>query len=137
MKHDSDSLLSADKNLDDTPDIDSGGNSCKMMWFAALHNSECNNFGSYQSFYYIPLKSALANASDLLQPVLVWGRLGIMDNENSTEHQKFGSWAESQGVRVIYSPRLSFQDDVVLKHDLTASIASRAISKNRHTNVYQ
>ena len=108
MKHDSDSILSAD-SLDDTLDI---GKGCKMMWFAALHESKCNHMGSYQTYYSVALKSALANAPDSLQPVLILGRFG-MDYENSTEHRMIGRWAESQGVRVVYSPRLSFQDDVL------------------------
>ena len=65
----------------------------------------------YNVDYSIALNSALMNARDSLQPVLLLLRLG-MENENSTEPKKFGMWAEQRGVKVIYVPRLLFQDDI-------------------------
>ena len=100
---------------DASKDDDRGG--CKMLWFAAMHESDylCKAAASgqhaYNVDYSIALNSALTNAHDSLQPVLLLGRLG-MENENSTEPKKFGMWAEQRGVKVIYVPRLSFQDDV-------------------------
>jgi hypothetical protein len=90
---------------------------CKMLWFAAMHESDdlCKFATTGQHAYYvdysIALNSALKNAHDSLQPVLLLGRLG-MENENSTEPKKFGMWAKQRGVKVIYVPQLSFQDDV-------------------------
>ena len=97
---------------------DTAEKGCKMLWFSAMHESEeeCRIDGngkshSYFVDYSVALNSALANARDTLQPVLMLGRYG-MTYENSTEPKKLGRWAEAKGVKVVYSPRLSFQDDV-------------------------
>ena len=94
---------------------DSQQQGCKMLWFSAMHESEkqCNGakWHRYDIDYSIALNSAFLNARDSLQPVLILGRY-MNSNENSTEPKKFGRWAEERGVKVIYSPRLSFQDDV-------------------------
>jgi hypothetical protein len=92
---------------------------CKMLWFASMHESEeeCNSSITssqrhrYIVDYSVALKSALRNARDTLQPVLILGRYGT-SYENSTEPKKLGKWAEAKGVKVVYSPRLSFQEDV-------------------------
>ena len=81
---------------------------CKMLWFAAMHESEqlCEegSFHKHNTDYSVALNSALKNAYDSLQPVLVLGRYG-MTNENSTDHKKLGTWAIEKGVKVIYSPK--------------------------------
>jgi len=87
---------------------------CKMLWFAAIHESEGICDGSIHTYnvdYSVALNSAIANANSFLQPVLVLGRYGNA-NETSTEPKKLGRWALERGVKVIYSPRLSFQEDV-------------------------
>jgi hypothetical protein len=100
---------------DASKEEDRGG--CKMLWFAAMHESDdqckfaTSGQHAYNVDYSIALNSALKNAHDSLQPVLLLGRLG-MENENSTEPKKFGMWAKQRGVKVIYVPQLSFQDDV-------------------------
>ncbi|KAL3912820.1 MAG: hypothetical protein SGILL_006736, partial [Bacillariaceae sp.] len=53
---------------------------------------------------------------DVLQPVLVLGRYGLSNNENSTELSKVGKWAQSMGAIVIVLPSLSFQDKVNISH---------------------
>jgi hypothetical protein len=100
---------------EDAIEEDSGG--CKMLWFAALHESDklCDTASGHHAYsvdYSVALNSALKNAHDSLQPVLLVGRFG-MDNENSNEPRKFGRWAEQRGVKVIHVPRLTFQDDVI------------------------
>jgi hypothetical protein len=90
---------------------------CKMLWFAAVHESDklCDTASGHHAYsvdYSVALNSALKNAHDSLQPVLLVGRFG-MENENSTEPKKFGKWVERKGVKVIHVPRLSFQDDVI------------------------
>jgi len=95
----------------------SGSEGCKMLWFAAMHESDglCDTSKGehlYNVDYSVALNSALSNAHDSLQPILLLGRLAN-ENENSTEHKKFGIWAEQKGVKVIYVPRLSFQEDVI------------------------
>jgi hypothetical protein len=72
---------------------------CKMLWFAAMHESDnlckfaATGQHAYNVDYSIALNSALKNAHDSLQPVLLLGRLGT-ENENSTEPKKFGMWAQ-------------------------------------------
>lgn len=91
---------------------------CKMLWFSALHESEGKRrplFISYASFYSAALNSAMLNAPGSLQPVILVGRYGTA-MENSLEHTTFGRWAEAWGGKVIYSPRLSFQDHLLLKN---------------------
>ena len=91
-------------------DKDQGG--CKMLWFAAMHESTCGKEShSYALYYSVALQSALENARDTLEPILILGRYGLL-NENSTESTKFGTWAKERGVKVLYSPRLSFQEDI-------------------------
>lgn len=95
---------------------ESNAEGCKMLWFAAMHESEwlCDSAHgghAYNMDYTVALSSALKNAHDCLQPVLILGRYGNA-NENSTEAKKFGRWAEERGAKVVYSPRLSFQEDV-------------------------
>jgi hypothetical protein len=103
---------------------------CKTLWFAGFHegkdftsnsnggngNSSCttDEDDQYVKFYAAALDSALKNAKDVLQPVLILGRYGL-SNENSTDLSKIGRWAESKSVKVIVWPRLSFQDHVTHK----------------------
>ena len=105
---------------DGNDDKDQGG--CKMLWFAAMHESTCGkdprrreesveDSHPYALDYSVALESALENARDTLEPILILGRYGLL-NENSTESTKFGKWVEEKGVKVVYSPRLSFQEDV-------------------------
>ena len=82
---------------------------CKMLWFAAVHESE--DCSSYLTDYSVALESYFKNAHESLHPVLVLGRYAT-PYENSTKHKKMGKWAKAKGVKVIYSPRLSFQEDV-------------------------
>lgn len=91
---------------------------CKMLWFAAMHESDwlCNKMAEnnqhrYNIDYSVALNSMLEHAYDVFQPVLILGRYGMV-NENSIVPTKLGRWAEEKGVKVIYSPRLSFQEDV-------------------------
>jgi lipopolysaccharide biosynthesis glycosyltransferase len=94
--------------------------SCKTLWFASFHEGEAacpkksNDGAGYAIDYSAALASAVANAGDTLQPILLLGRYGL-DNENSTELSKVGKWAQDRGARVIVVPRLSFQDDVDLR----------------------
>eukprot|EP00560_Eucampia_antarctica_P008868 CAMPEP_0197822968 /NCGR_PEP_ID=MMETSP1437-20131217/284_1 /TAXON_ID=49252 ORGANISM="Eucampia antarctica, Strain CCMP1452" /NCGR_SAMPLE_ID=MMETSP1437 /ASSEMBLY_ACC=CAM_ASM_001096 /LENGTH=428 /DNA_ID=CAMNT_0043421881 /DNA_START=169 /DNA_END=1452 /DNA_ORIENTATION=- len=86
---------------------------CKMLWFAAMHESSCENPNHhfYPQDYSVALNSALVNAGDILQPVLILSRYGL-PNENSTKSNKLGIWAEEKGVKVIYPSQLSFQEDL-------------------------
>jgi len=86
---------------------------CKMLWFAAMHESSCENPNHhfYPQDYSVALNSALVNAGDVLQPVLILSRYGL-PNENSTKSNKLGIWAEEKGVKVIYPSQLSFQEDL-------------------------
>jgi hypothetical protein len=78
---------------DASKDKDRGRGGCKMLWFAAMHESDdlckfaTSGQHAYNVDYSIALNSALKNAHDSLQPVLLLGRLG-MENENSTEPKK-------------------------------------------------
>ena len=106
--------LSEDNNRAGAVDVDAEG--CKMLWFAAMHESESlcdesSNHHSYNVDYSVALNSALENAHDSLQPVLILGRYG-MTNKNSTKSKKLGRWAEAKGAKVVYSPRLTFQEDI-------------------------
>ena len=91
---------------------------CKILWFSSLHESDglCDvsnvNQYKYNIDYSVALNSAIINANDSLQPVLLMGRYGT-DHESSSEHKKLGLWASEKGVKVIYVPRLSFQDDII------------------------
>lgn len=109
LTHTVDDMMTSSKGKFDN---DTESPPCKMLWFSAIHDSDSGCAGSakhsYKKHYSTALESALINAKDTLQPVLVLGRFGL-DNENSTDHKRFGQWAEKKGVRVIYSPRLSFQ----------------------------
>ncbi len=113
MKHRKDvdkKYLSLNSNVNE----DGQAKGCKMLWFTAIHESEGLCDGSHHQYnidYSVALHSAIGNAKDVLQPVLILGRYGL-SNENSTEPKKLGKWAEARGVKVIYSPRLSFQEDV-------------------------
>jgi hypothetical protein len=81
---------------------------CKTLWFSGIH--ELNSCG-YKRFYASALNSALLNARDIFQPVIMIGRNGL-PNQNSTEKTKFEVWAEQRGVIVVRVPRLSFQEHV-------------------------
>jgi len=85
-------------------DVTSGGKEgCKMLWFAAMHETEgmCDGRGhTYSVDYSVALNSFLANAKDVLQPVLILGRYGTK-YENSTDPSKLTLWAEDRGVRVL------------------------------------
>ena len=95
-------------------DINSDAKGCKMLWFTAQHETEGMCDGKHHAYnvdYSVALNSFLSNAKDTLQPVLILGRYGT-SYENSTEPTKLASWAEERGAKVVYSPRLSFQEDV-------------------------
>lgn len=88
---------------------------CKILWFAGMHeDGSCSrvDHSGYQNMYAVALESAIINAGDSLQPVLMLGRL---DMESPSKLSKFGSWAKSRGAFVITVPELSFQD-VVNQH---------------------
>mmetsp|Transcript_25527 Transcript_25527/g.39243 ORF Transcript_25527/g.39243 Transcript_25527/m.39243 type:complete len:444 (-) Transcript_25527:314-1645(-) len=91
--------------------IDPPPKDCKMLWFAAMHESSCETDHFYSQDYSVALNSALVNAGDSLQPVLILLRYGL-PNANSTKSNKLGKWAEDKGVKVIYSSALSFQEDL-------------------------
>ena len=61
--------------------------------------------------YSAALNSALIDANDALQPVLIIGRYSL-GNEILTNHSKFGHLVERKGVKIIYSLQLLFQDNV-------------------------
>lgn len=91
---------------------------CKTLWFSAMHEgpkSLCRSAngmtGFQKKFYAAALASAVINAADTLQPVLILGRYGL--NE-TTELSPLGRWAAKQGAIVITLDRLSFQDDIRL-----------------------
>lgn len=89
---------------------------CKTLWFSGIHeNDSCE----YKKFYAAALNSAMHNARDILQPVILLGRKGNM-YENSTDNSKFGDWAKDRGAVVVNIPFLSFQElvDQKYKHDL-------------------
>lgn len=95
-----------------------------MLWFAGFHEENtCNEKGTgYKNMYSAALNSAILNAGESLQPVLMLGRLGLDDASNTTASthrrattSKIGQWAEGRGAWVITVPRLSFQD-IVDKH---------------------
>ena len=95
-----------------------------MLWFAGFHEENtCNEKGTgYKNMYTDALNSAILNAGESLQPVLMLGRLGLDDASNTTASthrrtttSKIGQWAEARGAWVINVPRLSFQD-IVDKH---------------------
>jgi len=103
-----------DLSFQDVNVTSDGKEGCKMLWFAAMHETEgmCDGRGhAYNVDYSIALNSFLANAKDVLQPVLILGRYGTK-YENSTDPSKLALWAEERGVQVVYSSRLSFQEDV-------------------------
>jgi lipopolysaccharide biosynthesis glycosyltransferase len=88
---------------------------CKILWIAGFHEgpNACSGRDKYARDYSAALQSMLANAADVLQPVLVVGRYGL-ENENSTDLSVIGQWAQSMGAKVILWPRLSFQEHVIL-----------------------
>ena len=85
---------------------------CKLLWFAGFYEpEECRKGGDsgscgYTSMYGAALKSALQNAHDSLQPVLLLG------STHEVELSPFGQWAKQQGAIVIQIPKLSTQDFV-------------------------
>ena len=79
---------------------------CKTLWFSSLHESDglCDvskvNQHKYNIDYSVALNSAIINADDSLQPILLLGRYGT-DNETSYEHKKLGLWASEQVKYVL------------------------------------
>mmetsp|Transcript_42575 Transcript_42575/g.88679 ORF Transcript_42575/g.88679 Transcript_42575/m.88679 type:complete len:264 (+) Transcript_42575:66-857(+) len=81
---------------------------CKLLWFAGFHEDKdaCKGNQTYKSRYGVALNSAIVNADESLQPVLILGRLGQDTTGNSsttTKLSKFGRWAEERGAKVIVS----------------------------------
>lgn len=116
MKHDVEVSPTRESNLESAIDEFS---LCKTLWFAGFHEgqSACTpgtegGFG-YAVDYSAALSSAIANAGEALQPVLMLGRFGL-ENENSGELSSIGKWAEANGAKVIVLPRLSFQSSIAL-----------------------
>ena len=64
----------------------SSSEGCKMLWFAGFHEENtCNEKGTgYKIMYSAALNSAILNAGESLQPVLMLGRLGLDDASNTT-----------------------------------------------------
>lgn len=88
------------------------GQDCKMLWFAGMHEGpgSCTKEGTgYQNMYAAALNSAILNAGDSLQPVLILGRLDL-DTPDDDKLSKFGTWVKEKGAVVITMPKLSFQD---------------------------
>jgi len=80
-----------DLSFQDVNVTSDGKEGCKMLWFAAMHETEgmCDGRGhAYNVDYSIALNSFLANAKDVLQPVLILGRYGTK-YENSTDPNCF------------------------------------------------
>ena len=87
---------------------------CKILWFAGMHEgpgSYTREGTGYQNMYAAALNSAIINAPDSLQPVLMLGRLD-MEALGDGKLSKFGTWAKEKGVVVITLPELSFQNVV-------------------------
>lgn len=118
MEHNKDVDSVYDQLLEKEMKRADGGESCRMLWFAGLYegdqlyNALHKGQSSYNTQYTAALKSAIDNAFDSLQPVLMLGRY-LTDYQNSTEHRKLGKWAEANGAKVVYSPKMSFQDDIL------------------------
>ena len=88
---------------------------CKTLWIAGMREGpdSCKTDGTgYQNMYGAALNSAIINAGDSLQPVLILGRLDLETFAND-KLSKFGAWAKEKGAVVITVPGgLSFQDSV-------------------------
>jgi hypothetical protein len=55
-----------------------------MLWFAAMHESTCGrDVHSYPLDYSVALQSSLQHAKDALEPILILGRFGLV-NEGTT-----------------------------------------------------
>ncbi|KAG7337959.1 hypothetical protein IV203_032092 [Nitzschia inconspicua] len=88
---------------------------CKTLWIAGFHEGlhACHGREMYAREYSAALQSALDNAAESLQPVLLLGRYGL-ETENSRHLSPIGQWAQKNGAKVIVWPRLSFQEHVDL-----------------------
>jgi len=82
----------------------------RMLWFAGMYEgppeTTCRT-DRYQRIYGAALNSAVDNASETIQPVLMLGRLNA-DRKLS----RFGEWAASKGAKVLTVEKLSFQEVV-------------------------
>ena len=109
---------------------------CNVLWFSGMHELKVlydpTSELKYNEDYSVALNSATINAKDVFQPVLILGRHGL-ENQNSTEHSKFGRWAEQKGAKVIYSPKLSFQEDV--DHGLSNLFAKKLEPRYYHARL--
>lgn len=99
-------------------DTDNEDSNCKTLWFAGFHEGDnaCPNSNNpeaigYAANYAVALSSALENAADALQPVLMLGRYGL-SNQEASELSPIGQWAKGRGAHVIVVPKLSFQDQI-------------------------
>ena len=84
---------------------------CKTLWFSGFSigkSSECkeNGYGGYRSDYSVALRTAMHNARDTLQPVLLVGKYLVKDDKMPPMVE----WAAQQGAIVITVDELSFQD---------------------------
>lgn len=87
---------------------------CKTLWFAGFSEgpgSRCRDAGGtgIRMVYAAALQSARVNAADVLQPVLLLGRLGLKPDEDISALRVL---AAAQGVIIVTVDRLSFQDDI-------------------------
>jgi hypothetical protein len=84
----------------------------KWLWVAGLHEGQNAQpcYGGYYAQYAAALASAQRNAVDVLVPLLLLGRFGLM---NASQLSPFGRWAASKGVAVFPVARLDFQEDLV------------------------
>jgi len=97
---------------------------CKTLWIAGMRegSDSCKTDGTgYQNMYGAALNSAIINAGDSLQPVLILGRLDLEPIAND-KLSKFGAWAKEKGAVVITVPGgLSFQDSVDMHYNNTGA----------------
>jgi len=97
---------------------------CKTFWFAGFSlstESECKagGYGGYRNDYAVALQSALYNAKDTLQPVLLVGKYTMED----VPMPAVVEWAAAQGAIIITVDELSFQD-----------LMTKKLNKNQNTN---
>jgi hypothetical protein len=88
---------------------------CKTLWFAGFHPGDGTDPTLYAN-YATSLLSARHFAADSLQPVLLFGEYGAVNE--TTKDKNFKQWANSQGAIVISVQELSFQQDIEKWHGL-------------------
>lgn len=88
---------------------------CKTLWFSGFHEgatSRCASRGMRME-YAASLASAKRFAKDVLQPVLILGRLGL---ESTEDMSALREWAYEQGAILVVVDRLSIQDNIARWH---------------------